>query len=204
MLVLFLTLLMTMSSVFAITAKIGNARAILNGETGDTLERTIKVINDNDVDVRIELFAGGDLADDIKIIDNNFTLAPGEERNARFEIYLREPGKTESNINVKFTAVDDDQGVGLSSTLIVNTVEGPGFFDNLFDGNDEEDNTVLTNSDSTTSGEKSLGISSGVLLIIVLLLILVALVVIFFYLKKRAEYSKGFTKTKLKKNVRKK
>lgn len=205
-LVLSLALLITISSVYALTAKIGNARAIVNGETGDTLERTIKVINDNNVSVLIELFASGNLSEDIKILDNNFTLAPGESKNARYEVYLREVGSTENHINVKFTAVGEKQGVGMTSTLIINVKEGPGFLENLFNGEDNNDDSSNLNdpTNSNDSEKTGSGTSTGVLLIIVLVLVLIVLIAIFFYLKKRAEYlnSKKGLKTKQKKKVR--
>lgn len=188
-------LMLTFSS--ALTAKIGNARAVITGEVGDTIERTIKVINDNDVDVIVELFPAGELSDDIKIIDNNFTLLPGEERHARFEIYLRKAGSTENNINVRFTQVGEKQGVGISSTLIVNSV-GEGELEE----EKGDDGTIFTGSAITDT--TSLGISVGLLWIIILILVLVAVVIIFLYLKKKSGKPKEVIPTKKKKNVSKK
>jgi len=57
---LFLVLLLSfVSSVYAITGSIGNARMILRVDQGDRIERSILVKNVNDVSLNIELSAGG-------------------------------------------------------------------------------------------------------------------------------------------------
>ena len=55
------------SSVYAITGSIGNARMILRPEIGDSIEKSILVKNVNDIAVDIELSITGDLVEDIKI-----------------------------------------------------------------------------------------------------------------------------------------
>jgi len=85
---------------------------------------------------------GGDLIDDIKIIDDEFTLGPGEEKKAQFTIDVKKSGTTESNINVKFSPINEGNGVGLSSTIIIiakgDDREGKGFFDFLKSDEPEE------------------------------------------------------------------
>ena len=66
---LLVVMLSFVSSVYAITGSIGNARMILRVEQGDTIEKSILVKNVNDVSVDVLLEAIGDLADDIKIED---------------------------------------------------------------------------------------------------------------------------------------
>lgn len=105
------------ANVFALTAKIGNARMVLRGETGEKVEKFVNVINDNDVAVDIEIDASGALADYVDIKDNKFRLGPGEEKKAYFTIYAVQAGSTETKINVKFTP-DEGNGVGFSSTVI--------------------------------------------------------------------------------------
>jgi len=122
--VLILSLIILISSVSAITGTIGGSRIILRDvEVGDVIERNILVRNTNDVSVDIELFASGDLGSDITIIDNEFTLAPNEEKKAYFTIEVTKEGTTEGEINVEFTPVGGGNGVGLSSTIIVETLD---------------------------------------------------------------------------------
>jgi len=104
--------------VSAITGSIGNGRAVLHAEVGDKLERFVVVKNVNDIPLEIELSASGDLANYTKIKDNNFTLPPGQEKNAYFTIDVKKNGTTETRINVKFTP-EEGSGVGLSATLII-------------------------------------------------------------------------------------
>ena len=111
------------SNILAITASIGNARMVLRAETGDEIEKYVKVINVNDVRVDIELSASGDLEDYVEIIDDKFSLEPGEEKKAYFLVNVVKPGITETRINVKFIP-EQGNGVGFSSTIIV-IAEGP-------------------------------------------------------------------------------
>jgi len=137
------------SSVSAITGSIGNGRMILRPDVGEEVEKYVRVINTNDVGVEIEVFASGDLAEDIEVVDDSFYLAPGEEKKAYFIIDVKKGGKTESKINIKFTPTDGGNGVGLSSTVIV-IAEGEdeeGFGLSLFgNGNSESESNVLTGS----------------------------------------------------------
>ena len=124
------------TSCYALEARIGNARMVLRAETGETIEKYIRVINSNNVSVNIELSASGDLEDDIEIVDQEFTLLAGEEKKAYFKINVKKQGTTESNIYVKFIPVDEGNGIGVISTIIVIAEKGSGFFDT---GNDDED-----------------------------------------------------------------
>ena len=107
----------------AITAAIGNSRMILRVNPGDTIEKSILVRNTNDVPVTIDLFASGDLIDDLEIIDKQFVLDAGEEKKAYFKIEVKKEGKTETKINVRFTPAEGN-GAGLSSTIIIFSGEG--------------------------------------------------------------------------------
>lgn len=133
---IFLILLVSISFVSAITGSIGNARMILRAETGDTIERSILVKNVNDVALDIDVFATGDLVDDITIKDSKFRLEAGEEKDAFFTIKVRKEGTSESRINVMFKP-EEGNGVGLSSTVIVIAEKGPGIFD-FGDGNKDD------------------------------------------------------------------
>jgi len=113
-----LIVIILMTNILALTASIGNARMVLRVETGDEIEKYILVKNVNDVRVDIELSASGDLEDYVEIIDDKFSLEPGEEKKAYFTIDVVKPGSTETRINVKFIP-EKGNGVGFSSTVIV-------------------------------------------------------------------------------------
>lgn len=116
------------SSVYALTGSIGNARAIVNVEIKDepiTLERTVLVNNVNDEPVKIDLEAGGDIIDLTEIVDKEFTLQPDESKDARFKVTLRQPGTYQGKIYVRFSPLEKGTGVGLTSALII-SVTGPG------------------------------------------------------------------------------
>lgn len=198
---------MLIGNVLAITASIGNARMILTAETGDTIEKSILVKNVNDVAVKIELFATGDLAEDITIKDDNFTLQPGEEEKAYFTIDVKKSGKTESKINVQFTPVDGKNGAGLSSTIIV--IAGG---ENVDDGDTNTDTNANTNSSSTGITGNVIGkldknmIALGSTLIIALVFIVV--LIIYYRSRKKVNSEKKseeekVVKTKPKKRVKK-
>jgi hypothetical protein len=149
-----LLMIILISNVFALTAKIGNARMVLRVDTGEQIKRSIRVINDNDVSVEINLFASGDLKDDIEIIDNNFILQPGEEKRAYFTIDVKKSGTTESNINVKFIP-EQGNGAGISSTIII--IAKGGIIDgNIDDVNDADinDDVVDVNDDDVADADE--------------------------------------------------
>ena len=116
----------SISIVSAITGSIGNARMILRVDQGDLIEKSILVKNINSVSVDVELSASGDLEKNIKIIDDKFTLPPGQDKKAYFTIDVKEAGSFESKINVKFSPSEGGNGVGLSSTVIVIAGDGSG------------------------------------------------------------------------------
>jgi len=182
-------------SVSAITGKIGNGRMTLNLETGETLDKAIRVINDNDVALNIELSASGDLKDDIEIIDESFILQPGEEKNARFTITANEPGTFFSRVNVQFTPEQGGNGVGLAS-VITTIISG------------ETKNKIsqfdIENSFKFSSKKTQL---TAILLSISALMFLVFLIALFYYLKKdisKKEKDKKKNAEKIKKVVEEK
>lgn len=124
----FMFLLLFVPASYALTASIGNAKMILRPtvEPGKEtiIEKSIKVNNVNDIPVDIDLEVHGDLVDIVELLDESFTLQPGETRNANFIIALEYGGRYEGKIGVKFTPVGGGQGVGLSSTIII-LAEGP-------------------------------------------------------------------------------
>ncbi len=118
-LVIFLFIL-TLHNVDAITGKIGNGRMVLNSEVGETIEKSIRVINDNDVALNISVFTGGNNSELIKIYDTDFILEPGQEKNAKFSIKGVSPGRYDTKIFIQFSSLNDKEaGVGLSSQVVL-------------------------------------------------------------------------------------
>jgi hypothetical protein len=199
-------------SVYAITGNIGNGRMILRPDIGDTVKRSINVINSNEVTVDIKMTATGDLADDIKIIDSEFELAPGESKDAKFEIPIKKSGTTENKFNIAFSPKDGGNGVGLTATVVIipqgeddESSEG-GFFGGLFGGSDDpevvegnqENGEVSVGQDKnqevveevSKSEDKgstmSLAVLGGTFTIILFVALLILLVVASKHLNKRA------------------
>jgi len=205
---IFLIILINLSVVSAITASIGNARMILRAQTGDTIEKSVLVKNINNEAVKIGIIVSGDLEKDITLIDKEFTLEPGEEKEARFTIKVKKEGTFETKINVQFAPLTTGNGVGLSSTVIVVAEKGPGWFD-FGENNSTETNstsviqTIFGNNDSGSSsiGKKILiGLSATG---IVFVIFLVVLMLYSSRIKKRAshENEKGFKTIKPKKKA---
>lgn len=153
--ILFVSLLfaiLCISSVFAITGSIGNARMVLRAKTGDTIEKYVLVKNVNNVSVNIKISVSGDLEKYVKIKDEEFSLLPGEEKKAYFEIDVKKAGTTETKINVQFMQQEGKNGVGLSSTVIV-IAEGGGWFESDDNNNNDDKNKNNDNNVSVTTGK---------------------------------------------------
>jgi len=119
---IFLVALMTLISFStALTAKTMNGLMVVRLQTGQTIDKTITLINDNDVVVRINTFVTGNLSENIKLLENNFTIEPGETKDLRFTITATQPGKTENTIYSGF--LEDGKvkgvGVGVPSKIII-------------------------------------------------------------------------------------
>ena len=193
--VLVLVFLILISFVSAITGSMGNARMILTAEVGDQIEKYILVKNVNNVSLDIELFASGDLEDSITILDDSFSLAPGDEKKAKFLIDVTKGGTTETSINVKFTPVDGGNGVGLMSTVIVRTTES---------GSEVTGEPVTGNGNDEMEGdgEKNIltvlivgvGGNVGVIAVVVMALVLVLLVIVYLFMLKKTKSKKDVVK----------
>ena len=186
---LIMILLLSISLASAITAKIGNGRMVLRVQTGEVIEKYVKVINENEIDVNISISASGDLADDVIIKENSFILKPKEEKNAFFTIKANKAGTTETKINVKFSPLEGAGGAGLSSVVIL-IAEGEDLKENnsIFDifnnkkDNPESDSNIAIESDSNSAINRfnltaiMLYITSAILLVFVTLLVLTYLI----------------------------
>ncbi len=128
---IFLLIVLMAPMALGITAAIGNARVILevegSPENPAVIERTLKVINKNDVPVMIHLNPSDELRHFITIIDSEFELAPGETKDAAFILRIDRGGNFDTVLNVLFSPIDPeskDADVGLSSRMIIKSI-GP-------------------------------------------------------------------------------
>jgi len=117
-------LVLLSSNVFGLKGSISNARMVLNTEVipgvPTYLEETIKVNNNNNVSVNIVIKPFGNFSDMATIIDDEFTLAPGESKRSKFRVKLTEPGTYEGKIGVAFAPLEGgSSGVGLQSIITI-------------------------------------------------------------------------------------
>ena len=172
--VISLLFLMTIANASAITGKIGNGKMLISSDVGETISRTIRVINDNDVAVNITLFASGDLEEDITIIDKSFILQPNTEKNAQFKVEITKEGI--SKINVRFTPLTDAPGVGLSAQLTVKTNgEGGDATDESITGEVTVDSGEGDENDNPNKIRNTFLVIMGVLTIILIIILIVLL-----------------------------
>ncbi|MBI2629241.1 hypothetical protein HYW74_04105 [Candidatus Pacearchaeota archaeon] len=188
---LFILLIFSLNLASAITGKIGNGRMVLNLDPGEEIERSIQVINDNDVPLNITLFVGGNLTDNIELIDENFILNAGEEKRAKFTLRAgEETGRDEGRINVKFAPTNENEaGVILSSQIIVNVNQGSS------NSNSNGNGTLSGNILSVFSGNNnSDGKINGSLVLSLLLtsILLIAVIVGLMYIIKKKKEKKLF------------
>ncbi len=199
--ILFILILLLIANVSAITGSIGNARMVLRVNQGDEIDKCILVKNVNDVNVNIELSANGDLADYVNIKDKKFTLLAKEEKKACFTLEAKKSGTTETKINVMFVPTNGDNGVGLSSTIIV-IAKDMGLSSLVVGENEEvederEDREEITSS--STDGQenpinkknsKKLILTSSIITIVLFGLLVILLVV--YSIRKNLNSSKEF------------
>jgi len=198
---IFMLTLIFLPSVLAITGEIGNARAIIDREWNgkETIERTILVINSNDVKLDITLEPSAGLEDIVELIDGEFELQPGEEKKARFNLKIEEEGRWNGKINVFFRP-EEGNSVVLSSTivLIVGDVEErdeiPEELPDDEDDNEITGDVVREEDDDADDSGVGFGIKGArdnnsnagtVILIIVIALIVIGAVVGSYFLFKR-------------------
>jgi hypothetical protein len=170
-------IIFSISFVNALTANIGNARMILRPNVGDTIDRTIMVNNTNSETVEILIVPKGDLENDTKIIDNKFTLQPGQSKDARFQMKVLKEGTFETQFLVKFTSVADGTNLGLAATIIVipnkNGLPGDDEPDPTQDSNFEDPNTNPTSENSIALNPFIIGGIITMILFVILLILLI-------------------------------
>ena len=104
------------SFVSAITGNIGNAVIIINGNVGETFERSILVNNVNEYPVNITIWTN---ATNIVLSESEFILDVGESKNVSFNATIESVGLDEKTIYIQFVA-DGEGQVGLSSLIKLN------------------------------------------------------------------------------------
>jgi len=115
---LILILVASLPFVGAIKGTIGNAKMILREDVGVEIDKSILIINDNDVDVTINLEIL-DIQNIVTLDEDNFVLEAGEEKNAGFTVKATEEGLYNGKIIVKFSS--DDGNVAVASNVILIT-----------------------------------------------------------------------------------
>jgi preprotein translocase subunit SecG len=164
--------LISLAAAAEITATIGNSRMVLDLNPGESVEKYILVKNSNEVPITIELTPSGDLIDTLVIKENNFTLAPGEEKKAYFTITASNSRATETKIYVKFIP-EEGGSVGLASTILIFNPEL-----NETDVDDDITGDAVDGDGSSISANLILAVSTLVLFVLLLILLV-------YYLKKR-------------------
>jgi len=178
----FLMIVLLLALTSALTGKIGNARMVLYPEVGfwgTSIDKTILVINDNSEEVSVKLQASEN-SSFIEITDKEFTLQPGEQRDAKFKINIRKEGDYEGRINVFFAPFSGNgAGVVLSSTIIIHA-SGKGSSDDGDNGggNTDSESDVALNIGEFVSDENNRGLVIASISTAVLAIILIVMLVL--------------------------
>lgn len=189
--ILVLGLVFLTSFVSALSAEIGNPRAIITTEVGfwgTTIERTVLVKNNNDFPINVSLMTSDENSSSmIELIDEEFVLAPGASKDARFNIKVKKAGDYDLKVNVVFSP-PEGKGAGaiLTSILIVHAKDS-GEGDTSDDGEDEDtesEEDILDDENEDDGGQS--GINAGIVAVsvstLILALILIALLI---FMKKK-------------------
>jgi hypothetical protein len=147
-----LTLLISLQLASALSAT-GWAPRVIRPEKGVPLEKYILVQNTNDVPITIEIEVGGDLKDDIELVDNTFVLLQGQEKKAYFTVNTQHSGLV--NFVVRYVP-EEGNAVGLSHKVSVSTEGGTPLEKAISEDNDEPTDTT---SDSPPSNDEPSGFS---------------------------------------------
>lgn len=196
LLVIVVSLIVLAGFVKAIEGRMGNAKMILypevDGKNDVVIEKSISVRNVNNETINITMVADEDAAKFIKVIDNNFLLAPGEQRDAKFEIRVKKEAIYQGNLNVFFKPLDPkENGIVLTSQITVIAKKNQDYQD-TGDNTDNTDNNQTGGGSSSSSSSSSSGGGngggSGVLFLVgTSALLIVLLIVLIFILNKRKE-----------------
>ena len=127
-LLIFLILVIPIAN--ALTGSIGNARAIVSvtlDEDSKVIDREILVQNVNNESVKITLEPKDDFETVVNILDKEFVLQPNEEKKARCQITVTQPGIYNGQVVVLFEAMQGKSpGVALPSSIILKVFDKDG------------------------------------------------------------------------------
>ena len=200
-LLIVLMFILLISSSFAISAYIGglagSPKAIVNAKQGEIIERVLPVRNVNNLSVTITLIPTGDLENYTKIIENNFTLSPGEEKDVNYVIGVAKTGSTRTNIYVSFKP-ESGYSVGALATITVranDTIEGYSEQKLI----QELEQSVIETSKNSQSNQENKNnqnplIYYALISTLVLVIILIILIVFLTKSKKRVLFQKPHNK----------
>jgi len=155
LLTLFLVFVLVVSNVSAITGSVGNLKVVLRPEvnSGDVvvIDRVLKINNVNDDDIKVTLTPDQILDSFSEIIDKEFVLKPGESKDAKFKLSLKNSGTYTGHIYVRFSELEGkNPGVVLSSTVtIVASGTAPEFVE------PEETDEEVLNEEVTENNENN-------------------------------------------------
>lgn len=189
--------LLSISSVSALNAKVGNGKFVISNATvGEVIERSMKIYNNNSFEIIIELVPSGNLSQYIKIIDNNITMAPNSEREFSFSVKVPKEGRNDGGINVKFTPVNmtanGKNGIVIPTTMIIFATKGTGgkidWTSWLGSGNKNE---TSSGTDPVTGNNPGNGIGIGTILMITAIVFIVLLILLFVYSKRKNGVKEG-------------
>lgn len=184
---LVLVFLLTINLTSAITGKIGNGRMVLYPELENgkaVIERSVRIINDNDVAVNVTLESDENLREYVEIIDKSFILEAGEEKDAKFILTFKKEGDYDGRINVFFRGVEDKNGVALSS-IIKAFVKGEGYYEEEMEN---EENVPITGN--AIDIPKVNG-ATAFMIITTIMLVLVLIFLIWVSKKKKSKKKRG-------------
>jgi len=127
---LLIFLLLVIPVANALTGSIGNARAIVSvtlDEDSKVIDREILVQNVNNESVKVTLEPKDDFETIVNILDKEFVLQPNEEKKARYQITVTQPGIYNGQVVVLFEAMQGKSpGVALPSTIILKVFDKDG------------------------------------------------------------------------------
>lgn len=183
-----------LSFASALTAKIGNGRMVLYSSEGETLDKSIRVINDNDFSIKIQMNATGSLEEYITLDEPEFTLEAGDEKNATFTLTTPKTGVYNSTIIVKFIPVDTtikQNPIALSSTIILISQKTGNYTGDVDNTDTGDDSGSDSGSDNTKPGWKTILFS-----VLGICAVVFVIVLVFLMIKNKRGNKKGETKPK--------
>jgi hypothetical protein len=206
-----LMILSQFALVSAITGSMGNARMVLypevNGLTNTIIEKSILVKNVNDVAIDIKLEVDENSTEFLELVDEEFTLQPGEEKRAEFKVKVKKPGKYEGKINVFFSESGDEKsgGVVLSSNIIVIAKNPNDTGEEEEEVNEEvNENSEIPITGKATSENNKERNPVGIFLTITTVILIIVLIILFILSEKKRKKEESKSKKSKKPHESKK